>query len=217
MLALVLGLLTTGSAGAAQRSLASIISESFDRQDGQTAAAGATSQEMVQTVTVTPTPGPMPMHAVETGATPTMAPMPAPVQAVEPGATPTPGFEHEVGAAMRSLNESVRHTVDRFHQIVISPNRLQPVPAADPTMSCNALYAETSRLVGLGERYRPSYSEDPRNITIGAAGFVFTPAFYLYGVTAYAAWYENGHRKDAKQRVAELRRLMADRRCFSRD
>ena len=91
------------------------------------------------------------------------------------------------------------------------------MPPVDPDMDCHALYAETGRLVRLGERYRPAFQDEPRNQVIGAAGLVHPAAFYLWGVTAYAAWYEDGHRAEARARVRDLRRLMADRRCFSRD
>lgn len=113
--------------------------------------------------------------------------------------------------------QSLARMLDGLHELIIPAERLQAIPPPDPDMDCVALYRRTGQLLRLGERYRPAFQDDPRNKAIGVIGLTYTPVFYLWGVTSYAAWFEDNHRAEARERVSEVRRLMADRRCFARD
>ncbi len=193
MCVLLAGFVLSGTSGAAQRSMTELIAAAFE---GQPAAPGA-----VETTAATPAT-----------ATPMIA-----AAGTDPGTATAASPATQPGALVESMDRSLQRALDGFHEVIISPQRLQAIAPADPGMDCRQLYTETTRLLALGARNRPSYGEDPRNIAVGALGVVYTPALYLFGVTAYAAWYEDLHRSEARRRVRELRALMAERRCFARE
>lgn len=192
---LLLGLALAGNATAAESSLSDRISKSFDESQSR---GGTDRESLGDTRMVAPTP--------------LGAGYPSTVTYSAPST-----YEMEQGAGSQSFGESVQDTVDGFHELVIPAERLQAIPPADPGMDCRELYAETTRLLALGQRNRPSFNEDPKNIAIGAAGLVVPAASYLLIVTAYAAWYEDQHQKEARHRTGELREIMGQRRCFARD
>ena len=209
----LLWLLLPVDAALAQRTMSQVMAESFD---------GGASVAVVQR-----SPAPPATAMPATGA-PALAAQSAPGTAPRDGAggqtadtPPVYPAAPRASAPLQRLAADAGYTlgrvVDGLHELVIPAERLQAIPAADPSMDCRRLYEETGRLVRLSNRYRPAFHDDPRNQAIGAIGLVHTSAFYALGVTAYAAWYEDGHRAEARERLRELRRLMADRRCFARD
>ena len=202
--AVLLALLLAAPAEAQQRSLSEVIAESMDQAAATNADAPATAVAVGTEAASTTDPHP-PANGV-----------PHPIGDDYPVTTTAsrhPGTATDPFAG--SLGDGLARAVDGLHRLVLPPERLQPIPAADPRMDCTALYNEATRLISLGERHRKGFTDDPRNVAIGAVGLVWPAAYYLWGVTAYAGWYEDNHRREANTRLSEVRRIMADRRCFA--
>lgn len=117
----------------------------------------------------------------------------------------------------QAIHQGFADTTAELDRSLLPAERQRAPAPVDPSMSCEELYRVTTDLVPLGERRRAPFMEQPRNMAVTALGLVVTPAFALLGVTAYADWREEAHRQTVNQRVAELRRAMADRHCFVRN
>jgi hypothetical protein len=108
------------------------------------------------------------------------------------------------------LSEIELPDVDLYRQPYV------PRPTAyDREKSCRQLELELRSLHPQTYSYKPGFYEDPYQ---GAAIWVGTTMFWpAYGVLAWSAhseYEEKGRRITAENRIAELRQLKADLRCF---
>lgn len=86
---------------------------------------------------------------------------------------------------------------------------------ADTRKSCNEIYAEVLNLMPQTYGYAPSYWDDPRN-QAGALGTVFTPAYFLWGVSAVSHYRQQRRIAEANERWVALQRMSAEKQCFVR-
>jgi hypothetical protein len=131
---------------------------------------------------------------------------------VQPAAAePAVGKDTESQSSVAKFIEDIElPDVDLYRQPYV------PRPTAyDQQKSCRQLELELRSLQPETYSYKPGFYEDPQQ---GAAIWVGTTMFWpAYGVVVWSAmseYEEQGRMINAENRIAELRQLKADRRCF---
>ena len=84
----------------------------------------------------------------------------------------------------------------------------------DREKTCEQLYAEITRLTAPPGYPHPYLWSHPYSAPITAAGLVAPPSILLWSYPAYARQRQQREIAAATQRILELRRIAADKRCF---
>lgn len=94
------------------------------------------------------------------------------------------------------------------------PRQQTPWTEMDLHNTCADIYGEVSRLVPATRKNNPRFLEDPRNAIAGAVGTVYPIAYLAWGYTAFEGYQAKQSRTAARERVTELRSLLARKQCF---
>ncbi|TVO67709.1 hypothetical protein [Sedimenticola selenatireducens] len=91
-----------------------------------------------------------------------------------------------------------------------------PTPSAeDRTKNCYALEHEMAALVPKTYSYKPDFYNDPyQGAAVWIGTTLFMPAYALSGYSGYRQYTENARMISAEERIALLRHLKAQNRCF---
>jgi hypothetical protein len=110
----------------------------------------------------------------------------------------------------KSDNRNIFQKYDLYRTPVV------PTPSdEDRTKNCYALEHEMAALVPKTYSYKPDIYNDPYQgaaVWIGTA--IFMPAYALSGYSGYRQYTENARVISAEERMAVLRHLKAQNRCF---
>ena len=96
----------------------------------------------------------------------------------------------------------------------ILPRQQTPWAEMNLHNTCADIYGEVSRLAPATRKNDPRFLEDPRNAIAGAVGTVYPIAYLAWGYTAFEGYQAKQRRTAARERVTELRNLLARKQCF---
>lgn len=115
-------------------------------------------------------------------------------------------------------SESANKPDDRnlFQQYELYRTPVVPTPTEeDRTKSCYALEHEMAALVPKTYSYKPDFYNDPyQGAAVWIGTTIFMPAYALSGYSGYRQYRENARIISAEERIALLRHLKAQNRCF---